>query len=386
MSTIVSETAGQPRAGRLHVLGALVLVVLAYLSWSGEAYAQTITLDVTNTRRQLPYRQARQWWINYEECLANDVFSFPLSVTDTGPRVEVWAGNQDCAAIRGNVDRGQCWILASRDNARDTFTIDVPVRNIVARRVNTLTVPEGLPASVCDESTDSDGEQFTFYFILQEGGRSVASTTWNASDAEGTGFDMVGPAPPRRVSVGVGESQLAIRMNGIEEDNDRERFEAFCVPADTLIEPIDAGGAVFDGGSGAAVDGGVEITPAPRECFTDVIQGGVRPPPQFSCGVGAETASTLRTSRLSNGTMYAVGVAGQDTVGNAGVLSEIACGMPVPLDDFFEVYNRNGGLGGGGFCTLRRGPGTGGASGRVTLTAVALLAAAATWRRRRSSW
>jgi hypothetical protein len=43
-------------------------------------------------------------------------------------------------------------------------------------------------------------------------------------------------------------------------------------------------------------------------------------------------------------------------VGNAGVLSELQCGTPIELDDFYEIYSRNGGLGGGGFCTLPRAP------------------------------
>src|SRR5688572_20227742 len=81
----------------------LVATLVAWFSWAPEAKAQqTVTLDERNITRVLPYRQSRRWWINYEECLANDVFSFPLSLTSTSGTVEVWVGNQDCAEVRDN--------------------------------------------------------------------------------------------------------------------------------------------------------------------------------------------------------------------------------------------------------------------------------------------
>ncbi len=43
-------------------------------------------------------------------------------------------------------------------------------------------------------------------------------------------------------------------------------------------------------------------------------------------------------------------IAGYDSVGNVGVLSEVVCGTPEPVIDFFDVYREWGGLAGGGFC------------------------------------
>jgi hypothetical protein len=86
----------------------------------------------------------------------------------------------------------------------------------------------------------------------------------------------------------------------------------------------------------------------------------------------------LRTKRLANSTTYAVAVSGQDDLGNAGVLSEIECGRPIPLVDFYEWYKSNGGPGGGGFCSFspeRRAPSAGAAS--IAL----LLLAGLGWRR-----
>jgi MYXO-CTERM domain-containing protein len=89
----------------------------------------------------------------------------------------------------------------------------------------------------------------------------------------------------------------------------------------------------------------------------------------------------LRTGALLNGRTYAIGVSGQDLLGNAGELSEIRCGTPVELDDFFELYSRRGGVGGGGFCSLSSSPG--GPHPR-SLAGLGLLVAALLWRRARS--
>ncbi len=344
------------------VLSAVTLVVP---SPARAQSLQPLTLDERSISRNPPYRQSREWWVNYEECIANDVFRFPLQVRDTGDPVEVWAGTSDCVASRGNTtERGQCWIVAREASPDFSFTIEVPVRNIVARRITGTNPPMNLPESVCDESTDPSGEQFTFYILQEEGGQAGASVTWDGGP-EGTGFDLVGPEPPGSISVGVGERQLAIRIDDIDEEADRERFEAFCVPEGTMALPgegeeVDAG-VIADAGADATVSGTAASAvdaggPAPAACFTPIIRSGQRPPIGFSCGVAGETSTTLRTDRLTNNTTYAVGVAGQDAVGNAGVLSELQCGTPIELDDFYEIYSRNGGLGGGGFCTLPRAP------------------------------
>jgi len=71
-------------------------------SWSSDARAQAasgtaaIKLDVNSIARRrvndppgtnYPYRNARRWWINYEECRNpnEEYFEFPLSVPNPGP-------------------------------------------------------------------------------------------------------------------------------------------------------------------------------------------------------------------------------------------------------------------------------------------------------------
>jgi hypothetical protein len=413
------------------VLAAFALSCLSVMG-GGEALAQSTAtapqLNENRIERIQPYRsaQTRRYWISYDDCVANDVITFPIGLTDNSRALEVWVGNDNCAERRGSENEGQCWLVARIDSPTVPQTdVPVSVRAVVQRDLNATAPPTDVPASVCENNTDPNGEKLTYYFILEEGGKSAASDVWTNGD-DGTGYDLVGPRPPGNIRVGVGESQLAINIDGVVEEADRERFEAFCVPAGTgVASPLDAGG--IDAGLGGApgvgsagldaagadaagadaagadaagasdassagpvlVDaldassGGLDASAgaAPAACFTPLLRQGERPPNAFSCGTANETARTLRTGSLQNGQAYAIGVSGQDLLGNAGELSEIRCGTPVVLDDFFELYSRRGGVGGGGFCSLSASPG--GPHPR-SLAGLGLLVTALLWRRARS--
>jgi hypothetical protein len=339
---------------------------------------------------------SRRYWISYQDCLNNDAFVFPIGLQDSSRRLEVWVGNDDCATARGNTnERGQCWIVSTYDRpSTPQQDAVVPVRNIIAKRFNTLDAPTGLGPDICEGESDPDGEKLTFYFILEQGGKADASTSWtNGSD--GTGFDLVGPAPPREINVGIGENQLTIGVNGVDDEGDRERWEAFCVPEGTEAPPgPDAGsilgavlGAVGDAGVDAGFDGAGALAGsadggAPLACYTPLVHSNARPPVGYSCGTANETSRTVRTGHLENRVTYAVGISGQDILGNAGVLSDIQCGTPIPLDDFYEIYARYG-RGGGGFCSFEpSAPLTARVGGRAALMGVVLVAAS--WLRRRT--
>lgn len=363
----------------------VVLTVSLGLSWAPEVRAQTtgssgISLAPNGIRRSgTAYSQARPWWISRADCVANEVFTFSPSLTNTTNPIEVWVGSDDCAASRANTtERGQCWIVARIERPDDRPAITVPVRNVVARRIRDTTPPQDLPASVCDQSTDPAGEQFSFFLMRVSGGRSVGSVEWTGGD-EGTGFDTLGPLPPRSIDVGVGERQLSIAIGGVDEDLDLQRFEAFCVPAGTEGPP--PGVIAITGDAGTTPDGDASGIPAPDECFSPIIAGGARPPDGYSCGVVSKNTTTINTSELANETTYAVGLAGQDILGNAGVLSDIQCGTPTELNDFFEMYNESGGPGGGGFCNLS--PSSTGGS-RQPVAWLGLLFGGLLWRRLRS--
>jgi MYXO-CTERM domain-containing protein len=70
------------------------------------------------------------------------------------------------------------------------------------------------------------------------------------------------------------------------------------------------------------------------------------------CGSTGKGAGDGRATGLQNGVLYAVGVAAVDALGNRGKLSNVTCGTPEVVEDFFEIYRASGGKGGGGFCGL----------------------------------
>src|SRR5262249_562616 len=98
-----------------------------------------------------------------------------------------------------------------------------------------------------------------------------------------------------------------------------------------------------------------------------------------AAGSNQKTGST--DAVLQNATMYAVAVAGYDKLGNVGKLSDPTCGTPIPIDDFWDLYRRAGGDGGGCSCSLAR---TAGWPISAGFTAGGMLGAAALLLRRRS--
>lgn len=365
--------------------GAALLALGLSGVWSADASAQsTSTSTITigrNVGRRLPdaavgseyhYRDARRWWINYDECVANEYFDFYVTLTNPRNRFEVWAGTEDCGAKRSLQDHGQCWIVASNDRPEQNFTISVPVRNIVANQVGTDSVeipdPDALGSAVCEGSTDSDGVQVILYFFLQDGGQVVGTEQkWDPTNLGGVGYDLLGPEPPGGVEIGVGESQLTINLSGVDQESDRERFAAYCAPATMDPVYIPADGSAY--------------------CKTAALAQGGHPDPLLKCGEANETSDAITTDpglpsgTLDNGQLYAIAVSGEDILGNAGPLSPLACGTPKELNDFFELYGGAGGPGGGGFCSVRPGV-TRSAPGAMALLGAAF--AALTLRRRRS--
>lgn len=356
--TGVSSRAALPRGWRLASLLAVALVWLM-TAWSSDAAAQSITIGTVGRIRPSPeegaprpnprlydYRNVRPWWISYEDCLANEVLVFPLTINNPRSTLEVWAGTDACDERRGNTaDRGNCWLLASQTATRD-ITVDIRVRSVVLQSTSG-TVPAPQPASVCDGSTDSDGTQITFYFFLQDGGKAIEGTrtTWSGG-AQGTGFDLVGPAPPTGLQVGMGERQLMISLGEVTEDPELERIGAYCVAAGTGVDPnagtdgmepvepeplTDAGVADAGPDDGTTEDG---LSPAPQDCFTPLLVGGARPDFEaalalgvdLNCGTANKSSGEVRTKPLVNGQKYAIAVAGEDLLGNPGVLSQIECG------------------------------------------------------------
>lgn len=370
---------------------ALVLAGLTGLSTESHAQiAESVSIPSSGLiTRDVPFRGRgnRPYWISYDDCIQDDEISFPVAVSSSAVRLEVWVGTSDCVALRSSRDREQCWIVAAEVPQVDPgYRINVNVRNVVARLTDSGdVVPEDLSEEVCRNSTAVNGEPLTYYFMLVNSGTPQASTTWGGGGTNGidTGFDVVGPSPPQRISVGLGEGSLSIEIDDPGENADRALFRAYCVSQEDLpvVQSISDAGAtqldastvtapIVDAGSrDGGIDGGVlpiasELTASssagasdasvPQICNQPLLSPSELPPDgtRYQCGSAGKAARTLNTSSLVNERVYAVAVAGEDLLGNVGSLSNVECAAPVPLEDFYESYRRQGGLGGGGYCSL----------------------------------
>ena len=111
--------------------------------------------------------------------------------------------------------------------------------------------------------------------------------------------------------------------------------------------------------------------------------GGVQRiiPGAFLCGSVDVTSTRIQIEGVTNGQLYDIAVAAKDAVGNVGPLSNVACGTPGPIDDFWDDYNSAGG-GAGGSCALE---GAGMPAGTGALALGMMAAAIGSARRRRRS-
>jgi hypothetical protein len=88
-------------------------------------------------------------------------------------------------------------------------------------------------------------------------------------------------------------------------------------------------------------------------CTSQSLFPGKDPPESHLCGrTSGDITRNGDAEGLENGTTYAVGVVGVDIRGNIGPLSPLDCEKPVLQTDFFELYRKWGGKGGGGICSI----------------------------------
>jgi MYXO-CTERM domain-containing protein len=404
------------------------LVVLASLTLSEVAEAQSIDpiLDSSIDRDQ-EFRGANEnpFWINYDDCIKNDALTFSLGLRDnSGYTLQVWAvGNGDCTdkGLRSGTD-ADCWLVFEDQPTELKFDAKIPVRNIVAQRnkgSDTVTVGT---IDDCENSGSANGDSRRLWFMLVDGNGDVKGT---AQSYDSTSVDLSGPAAPEGLTATGGERRLQVDWTSNATD-DLEQYELYCVastaaatasvPRFPLQASTDAGsdaatdasiidasttddaGATGAGGSGGAggsstgggggsndtdagSDGGSSgsSTGSDKCGFATPLVPGERPSADLErCGTASRTGSGGIAKNLINGVRYAVAAAGVDKSRNRGPLSDVACGTPEVIDDFFELYERAGGKGGGGFCAVHPGE----AASSAAWWLLSLVGAVGIWRRR----
>jgi len=376
----------------------------AVLIAPGAALAQTVTVQPKSLVRKLGFRTNDQnpTWINYNDCVKDDILTFQatLSGTFSSYSLEVWVGSgTDCTTYEARLGNAPtCWQVYSTNPQNQTTSISLRAQDIIAQNKSTDSTwgADSGTAADCDEAGGAtEGQAVTLYFLLVDG----------TGNAQGTGstydtkYDLIGPSAPTNLSAGVGENLLVVEWTG-STASDRTGYRVYCDPKPGAVSPASspmaggaagtsgaagAGGIAGAGGtagstslggtagstasggtagaggaagaSGSAGSGGLGGNP---NCPSTALVVGERPDSAYLCGsVSGKFTDKASAKGLVNGVTYAVAVAAYDAVGNSGPLSEVACGSPQVVDDFFELYRRAGGKGGGGYCAIAQEPAPG---------------------------
>jgi len=355
--------------------------------------------------------------ITRADCEANQGFQFQLSTTGytSSYTLEAWAGRSgvDCklsgnrTPTNGAVQK--CWKIYDGSLPRTTpQTVNLRVRDIMANDVSAGQdyVNAAKDTAVCGKGID---DTFKVSFLILP-----VTTNPDAVAADETftkRVDTLGPDKVSNVAASAGEGRLLVTWSAVTSGSELYGYNLYCADANSTI-PIGTAdaGATDDAATDAATDDAAvsdaaAVDDAAASADTSVqdasssatdggtcgpnvalVEGAVPASPLpdgvWLCGsVGSATATgaSATTGRdgkaLKNGEKVWVAVAAVDQALNIGPLSAAVCGVPQPVDDFYEVYVADGGTAG---CSMH------GAAGGVGVGIGSALAALALVRRRAS--
>jgi hypothetical protein len=415
----------QKAVSRLMVFIALAGSLLVAVA----AKAQTIELPMSLYRKERLRPIAQQPnWVNRADCLADDVLTFyPVKLADyAGFTLQVWAADRgiDCtlSTNRAGDDSSACWLLYDAPAASATTRVDIPAVELVART-------SGIPAKdahgnpiACSASTPSQPVPLELHFLLVDSHATIAAAeVWNQ-----TGYDVVPPLAPTKVTATSGDTRIALDWTP-SSALDVRSYRFYCDPAPGTVYPDggliaattpppsdpevpndatvgsadlssagdDDGGVTSDAGvergTGGAANSSEDGVDAGKTCSASTVlvpnADPVSPDPldRYVCGSVASGQNGGTVAHLANYVDYVVAVAAVDQVGNVGVLSNQVCEVPAQITDFFELYRQAGGSAGGGICSLARPPVPNASSVSSVVESVALVVAARRRRRKRRS-
>jgi hypothetical protein len=205
----------------------------------------------------------------------------------------------------------------------------------VARALHTID-----DATCIDSTASQHSASINFMLIRTAGGDALASDTYDQTD--NFNVDVAGPAAPGSVTASPGETSVVVSFDTTGATTDIVKYYAYCAVAD--------GGSGGAGGTGGAGGAGGSSGADGTCAASGLVPGEI--PSVAPCGEVTAPAGQVTATGLENGASYAVGIAAVDAVGNPGVLSELVCATPSPVEDFFDAYRHAGGRAGGPLCSL----------------------------------
>ncbi len=283
--------------------------------------------------------------INRRDCDENDYFDFTVVPSMPLPGInydiEVWASESastNCADPGMQTPgAGVCRQVVPR--ITDTYNIKVFVRDIISQAWGSW--DGGATADVCESDYDRPVDRVLHFFVINNGTEAGTPLQYPVQ------YDLLGPAPPGSINVGIGQNALVVSWN---ESSDGSQVYKYRIYA----EPVSATGA---GGAGADPDAGAAGAGEPTGCTSSVLTPGEPVPTGTKVrGEATNSAKKAEAGGLTNGVTYAVGVASVDSFLNSGNLSSLDCASPEPVTGFFEAYRQAGGGAGGGYCSVGASP------------------------------
>ena len=348
--------------------------------------------------------------ISFDDCEKDISLVFDLTFTLTGPTIDqlqVWVGTDDCTqtAARSPATNGTCQPVTVPVPISAT-TLQVKIRGRDLAAINGQASPGSGGGAYNNFTTATDdkscfvqqasaGRAFNIAFLELIPGQNDADGSavfTPVTPQQAIVVDTVGPQAPTSGGIEVGDTLLKVHWNPSADISDTYGFRLFCDPppgkqpgagpqpeGGTTSPPqtctpgptVDAStddGSASDGSAdgGQLVDSGIVTvdsglvctTPdaGAATCGTNVLQNGVNGSSidgYYVCAdVGDKSATQTVVTGLTDNVVYTFAVSGEDASGNAGPTAIIDCKSPQPINDFWDTYRNDGGLAGGGFCTL----------------------------------
>jgi hypothetical protein len=261
--------------------------------------------------------------INREDCEANVLIRFPVTIRAATRDMEVWVGTEDCGVAEVRRDGGCVRAWSGYVNSQTT-EIAIPTHDLLFGVNN-----EG----ACGDLNAREAVTTTAHFSFLVNG-DPSEVAGESATVE-ISYDLQGPPPPEITGLNAGEGKVIVKWTDSSSSGNPVGYRLFCDP-----------GTVVEGSAGAAGASG-------ESCASGLADEQI-PDASLQCGEIAGQSATRATAKdLSNETSYAVGIAAVDSVGNVGPLAlGASCVTPREVTDFYEAYVASGGKGGGGFCSF----------------------------------
>lgn len=368
----------------MRTLVCLLALVTTALGWTTAASAQSITSAQVPVKRTDPVYDVAEfaYYISAADCAENERFAF--SFTGTFPNdvtLQVWVSEgADCTDPDERDSDGGCTRIKTITNPDPLDAVELFAEEIADAH-------ESIDGCTDSESVTTP-HQTEIWFMLMSGSQQDVPAGQYVQWTD-TQVDLLGPSAPSIKSTSAADEAATINLEDIDSD---DQYRAFCDPI--VVSAGDGGGNASGGGtgspqskpqggltggggsggsSGGAGDGGASVGGASDggggssgggtdggggagtggsggggtnpNCGTGALVAGEFPPIENAC-TGELNGPGVSVTGLANDTVYAIGIAAVDELGNPGQLSEIVCISPIPVDDFFDNYRAAGGQGG----------------------------------------